>query len=164
MEIGQPPPTAALQLSSRLEQMEALVAWFDQLWPAAAPANAPEALRLQAQTALVEAFSNAVRHAHRDLPADTPIDIRWMASHDALLLEVVDQGPPFQSEAAFPELRELMSRGEAHPSQRDEHWGLLIFVRLCDRHGWQISSEQPAAGGNILRLSHPWPAVEAIPA
>ena len=156
--MNQPRPTSEreLRLASRLEAMAELLGWFDQTWPSGDPGDPQELLRLQAQTALVEAFSNAVRHAHAPLDPVPDVVVRWRADGSGFCLEVVDQGEPFRSEDQFPALREELACGEAHPSQRDHHWGLLMFVRLCDQHGWQISSQQPEQGGNILQLSHPW--------
>ena len=157
---------AEQSITSSLDAIADLLNWFEACWPApAADADtAQEAheqtLKLQAQTALVEAFSNAVRHAHADLDPAPDVILAWHSDRDRFSLQVIDRGSRFAPEQCFATLREHLASGAAHPSQRDRGWGLLMFVRLCDQHGWSIASEQLSQGGNCLSLSHAW----ALPA
>jgi len=49
-----------LTVNSDLDQLEAVLNWFDRLSDPGVPTD----LWMQAQLALVEGFTNAVRHAH----------------------------------------------------------------------------------------------------
>lgn len=53
------------------------------------------ALRL----AMEEAIANAFRHGHKGLPPETPIDIEYEVSDEAVRLAVQDKGPGFKPEA-----------------------------------------------------------------
>jgi serine/threonine-protein kinase RsbW len=45
--------------------------------------------------ALAEGFSNAVRHAHQELPSDTTIEIELAIRDDRIEIRIWDQGSPF---------------------------------------------------------------------
>lgn len=51
---------------------------------------------LQCQLALAEGFTNAVRHAHRNKPVDTPIDVIISVNSEEVYIEIWDYGLPFQ--------------------------------------------------------------------
>lgn len=51
---------------------------------------------LQCQLALAEGFTNAVRHAHKDKPSDTPIDIEISVTQEEINIRIWDYGQPFQ--------------------------------------------------------------------
>lgn len=51
---------------------------------------------LQCQLALAEGFTNAVRHAHKNKPSDTPIDIEIYVSETEINIRIWDYGQPFQ--------------------------------------------------------------------
>jgi serine/threonine-protein kinase RsbW len=53
---------------------------------------------LQCQLALAEGFTNAVRHAHKQLPAHVPIEIEIDLTPARVELRIWDQGPPFDLE------------------------------------------------------------------
>jgi serine/threonine-protein kinase RsbW len=81
----------SLQVTSDLECLEAVLLWFDQLrHPAIA-----EVTWLQCRIALAEGFTNAVRHAHRQQPRDTPIDLRADRFDDRLEMRIWDRGVAF---------------------------------------------------------------------
>ena len=50
---------------------------------------------LQCQLALAEGFTNAVRHAHKDKPSDTPIDIEISVTQKEINIRIWDYGQPF---------------------------------------------------------------------
>lgn len=59
----------------------------------------------QIQLILAEAFTNAVRHAHKDLPVETPIDIEVIVFHERLEIRVWDYGQPFDLEVKLYEIK-----------------------------------------------------------
>lgn len=149
------PGEQRLSLASNLDAMGELLIWFETVWPNNGD-DSQEILRIQAQTALVEAFSNVVRHAHGSLTPAPEMELIFRRDAAGFSFDVIDQGCHFRPEDQFAELRRQLIDGEAHPSQREHHWGLVMFIRLIDQHGWSISSEQLNQRGNILRLSHRW--------
>lgn len=51
---------------------------------------------LQCQLALAEGFTNAVRHAHKNKPADTPIEIEISVTKKEISIKIWDYGQSFQ--------------------------------------------------------------------
>lgn len=52
----------------------------------------------QCKLALVEGFTNAVRHAHKDLPKDTIISIKITLTKEQIIIKIWDYGKPFDLE------------------------------------------------------------------
>lgn len=50
---------------------------------------------LQCRLALAEGFTNAVRHAHKNLPRDTPIRIEVFLNQTTMKIQIWDYGPAF---------------------------------------------------------------------
>jgi serine/threonine-protein kinase RsbW len=80
-----------ISVSSKLTNLVRVLEWFE----ACQADYMPNSLWLPSKIALAEAFTNAVRHAHRRLPENTPIEIYLRISQTVLELEVIDYGEPF---------------------------------------------------------------------
>ena len=88
--------------------------------------------------ALVEAYSNVVRHAHRDQP-NIPIILKLELRDRELSLEIWDQGQGYN-----PSDYEVPS-----PQDKQEHgYGWLILNRLMDRVEYRLHVD----GRNCLKL------------
>lgn len=88
--------------------------------------------------ALVEAYSNVVRHAHKDQP-NAPVLIRLELKDQDIALEVWDRGEGFDMSTYFP----------PNPMDKQEGgYGWLIMHRLMDKVEYQLQSD----GGNCLKL------------
>lgn len=103
---------------------------------------------LQAQIALVEAFTNAVRHAHANLPMQTSIKIEAGLYREHLEIKVWDQGLPFDLE----QLLNQVEQDYPDPLEHSEHWGGSLFKKLRNEHQWQIEYQCLRAGQNCLWL------------
>lgn len=88
--------------------------------------------------ALVEAYSNVVRHAHRGQP-DLPITIRLELEARSLHLEIWDHGQGFDLSTYLPPTPEARQEGG---------YGWLILNRLMDRVEYQMRIN----GRNCLTL------------
>ena len=88
---------------------------------------------------LAEAYSNVIRHAHKDRP-DLPIIIRLELQEDRdIALEVWDRGVGYETEQYIP----------PNPEDRQESgYGWLIMNRLMDRVDYCLQID----GHNRLRL------------
>jgi serine/threonine-protein kinase RsbW len=87
---------------------------------------------------LVEAYSNAVRHAHRNQP-NAPILIRLHLQQREIALEIWDRGDGFDLSEYFA----------PSPSDKQEGgYGWLIMNRLMDKVEYQLQVN----GGNCLKL------------
>jgi serine/threonine-protein kinase RsbW len=87
---------------------------------------------------LVEAYSNVVRHAHKDQP-NLPILIRLELQHRDIALEVWDQGNGY----------DLATYSPPTPDARQESgYGWLILNRLMDRVEYRLQVN----GSNCLKM------------
>jgi serine/threonine-protein kinase RsbW len=87
---------------------------------------------------LVEAYSNVVRHAHKE-QANLPVLIRLELKDRDIALEIWDRGEGFDMSEYFP------------PSPTDKQeggYGWLIMNRLMDKVEYQLQVN----GGNCLKL------------
>ncbi len=130
--------TVSLTLTSDLTQLEALLAWFNQYRLTTLPIE--EWLKLE--LALAEGFTNAVRHAHRDRPPETPIRIDLSLGATAIELRIWDQGDPF----------DLMAKLQTLPTQipleAEGGRGLRLLATITDELDYQRVED----GGNCLIL------------
>jgi serine/threonine-protein kinase RsbW len=127
---------ASLQVDTNLETMPQVLAWFEQFHQLTLTPD----LWMQAKIALVEGFTNAVRHAHENLPAHTPIDLDVKILPHRVEIAIWDQGPAFDLEALFA----CVEREHRDPLARDAHWGGVLLKKLRDQHGWYIRYLCPA--------------------
>ena len=97
-----------------------------------------DAARFAIRLAVEEAITNAFKHGHADLPADTTVRFSYEVSDDGVLVEVEDQGPGFNpDEIADPTLDENLER----PFGR----GLMLIRAYMTR----VEHDK---GGNIVRM------------
>lgn len=88
--------------------------------------------------ALVEAYTNAVRHAHKD-QSGLPILLRLELKDRKLAIEVWDYGQGFDLSTYFP----------PSPGQKQEGgYGWLIMNRLMDKVEYRLQVD----GANCLKL------------
>ncbi len=154
-----PEPLSTCVVESHLDQIEPVLAWFDGLQLPGVPPD----LRMQAQLALVEGFTNAVRHAHAHLKVPPAIRLSVALSARLFLLRILDHGRPFDLEAALQELEQELIDGPEDPLARDAHWGFVMLLKLRRDHGWMIHYRPTDEGGNGLTLSHALSAATAPP-
>lgn len=83
------------KVESDLKALDQVLRYFDELnqpW-------IPKKDWLQCQLALAEGFTNAVRHAHKELPKEIPIEIELILEQDSLEMKIWDHGFPFDLNA-----------------------------------------------------------------
>ena len=148
-------------IDSDLERIDDLLAWMETCWSDVIPASKAQCplLKAQALTAIAELFTNAVRHAHRDLDPPPPIKLTWTSNKNSFSISINDYGSPFAPEQMFEHLRLITARGGANPCEREHHWGLLMLLRLCDNHDWILTSKRSSTGINTVLLEHAWPSL-----
>jgi serine/threonine-protein kinase RsbW len=95
---------------------------------------------------LVEAYSNVVRHAHKEQP-HIPVLLRLELKERELALEIWDHGNGFDLSTYLP----------PQPDQRSEGgYGWLIMNRLMDRVEYRLQVN----GRNCLKLETKLPLLE----
>jgi serine/threonine-protein kinase RsbW len=82
--------------------------------------------------ALTEGFTNAVRHAHHELPSDTTIEIDLCLWDDRIEIRIWDQGKPFN-----PDVLEEPEPG----TLRQGGYGWFLLRRLADHVVYERSPD-----------------------
>lgn len=114
-----------LSVSSHLEDLSAVQQWF-QTRIALLAEGSPwiDEQFDQLNLALAEGFTNAVRHAHSDLPSSTPIEIELIVQPEQVEIRIFDQGEPFDpSSLREPKPGSLCEGG----------YGWFLLRRLADQ-------------------------------
>ena len=88
-----------LEINSDLTAVSQILSWVEQL----ENLPIPEAVLHHSKLAAIEGFTNAVRHAHKDLPSETPIELEITVFNDRLKLLIWDWGMPFDFQAKLKE-------------------------------------------------------------
>lgn len=125
---------AHLTVRSHLEELSTVQRWFRTLVARLATENPwiDEQFN-QLNLALAEGFTNAVRHAHADLPANTPIDIELSLHPERVELRIFDRGAPFDPDS----LSEPVAG-----SLREGGYGWFLLRRLADRVSYDCLPNQ----------------------
>ncbi len=95
MKNQNPQKKFQLQVATKLEALQDVLKWYEELISPCLPKKTG----WQCEVALVEAFTNAVRHAHQDLPTNTPIYLEVELYPNSLEMRVWDRGKPFDLKA-----------------------------------------------------------------
>lgn len=74
-----------------------MLAWFDEFQTL----PLPHKVWLQCQLALIEGFTNAIRHAHAHLPPQTPICIEVQVCDSTVDIRIWDFGPGFDLDSVL---------------------------------------------------------------
>ena len=128
-----------LKVNTDLHELERVLEWFNQL------EHLPISQQVWAQCQLViaEGFTNAVRHAHKNLPLETPIELEVIVFSQHLKIKILDYGQPFDLEAKLSTLenseQDLLAEGGR---------GLSFIKQLADR----VSYTRTADGRNCLAI------------
>ncbi len=138
----------SLQVVSDIDAMATVVEWFDQF----KSTQLPYQIWLEGQTALLEGFTNVVRHAHSHLSPTTPIDLEVQISSEYFQIRIWDQGDIFDLEAAIESFNQETSQSEFNPLDHESQWGCIFLLRLRKDYGWIIGYNRDLENRNCLLL------------
>ncbi|EDX87148.1 hypothetical protein S7335_4855 [Synechococcus sp. PCC 7335] len=128
---------ARLTVDSYLEELTVVQQWFRSVvssFSIEAPWINEQYDKLN--LALAEGFTNAVRHAHADLPGTTPINIELVLQADKIEIFIFDQGQPFDPD----------SISEPKPGVlREGGYGWFLLRRLADQVTYSSIANQPTS-------------------
>ena len=118
----QPLQKAFFQVNTDLNALAEVLSWFDQF------KGPPLSDRdwLQCQLMLAEAFTNAVRHAHKGRPVELLIDIEVMTFAEQIEMRLWDWGDPFN----LTDLLECLPLAFEQESEGGR--GLQLMRKLAD--------------------------------
>lgn len=113
-----------LRVKTELEALKEVLQWFETvIFP-----SLPQKTGWQCEVALVEAFTNAVRHAHYNLPSTTPIDLEVKIFPNFLEMRIWDSGKPFDLKAKL----QANSDPSISPLEKEGGRGLQFMEKLTD--------------------------------
>ncbi len=112
----------SLDVASNLGELEQVLGWFAQ----ARPEQVSHSTWLQLELALAEAFTNAVRHAHKLSPHKPAIHLELTAEADIVELRIWDHGPEFDLNARLQALPKEIS------PEQDGGRGLKLLQNIAD--------------------------------
>lgn len=118
-----------LVVSSRLDVLTQVQRWFKDVCRSLDKDSTWVSQYVDRLTiALTEGFTNAVRHAHAELPPETSIDIDLAFWCDRIEIRIWDHGQPFDPEGLQePEPGALLDSG----------YGWFLLRRLAERVTYQ---------------------------
>lgn len=129
-----------LIVKSRLEVLSQVQRWFqDFCSPSSGEFTWVSAYVDRLTIALTEGFTNAVRHAHAELPPETIIKIDLALGDHSIEIKILDQGQPFDPEIlSEPEPGALLDSG----------YGWFLLRRLADK----VTYKRLQDGHNCLSI------------
>ncbi|MGB3137341.1 MAG: ATP-binding protein [Nodosilinea sp.] len=130
--------TSQIETHTDPKELKSVLTWFDQFQSSPIPHN----VWLQCQLALIEGFTNAVRHAHAGLPMATPVHIEVAVSDRAIDIRIWDQGVGFDLALV------LRNKITANNPDSEGGRGLKIMYLVADR----LTYEPTPGQGNCLHL------------
>src|SRR4028118_783504 len=89
----------SLQLNTDIKAVAQVLSWLKQL----DTLRIPESVLHQCKLVVVEGFTNAVRHAHKNLPRETPIELEITVFNERLEIKIWDSGKPFDFQGKLQE-------------------------------------------------------------
>ena len=138
-------PRHSLTVPTDLQALILVLQWFDQFKAACKD----EGVWLQCEIALVEIFTNAVRHAHHQQPVETPIEIVVMVPPQCIEIQVWDWGKPFNLInyiSKLPDRVDVYSEGGR---------GLKIIQEVADSFSYTRHNDRNCF--SMVRYFHPAP-------
>jgi serine/threonine-protein kinase RsbW len=135
MDNEKPLQQSRLKVKTDLQALTEVLQWFEQF----TSPLLPKQFCWQCQLALVEGFTNAVRHAHRDLPQTTPIELELKVFAHCVEMRIWDQGQPFELEA---QLNEALRWLPPDLLEQEGGRGLIFMHQLTDELSYSRLSDQ----------------------
>ncbi len=112
-----------LQVNTELTAVNPVIDWYEQLQHLPISKTFLDQCLLM----LVEGFTNALRHAHKDLPLETPIELEVIVFNERLEIRIWDYGQPFDLE----EKLNTLSREFEEPYQLEVNYTRTFAKRNC---------------------------------
>lgn len=114
---------ANIQVTTDIRELSEILIWFDQF----NHPSIPRQIWLQCQLALAEAFTNAVRHAHKLKPIETPIEIEVRRFDSSIELRVWDLGSAFNLNQLLNNLSQTVDL------ESESGRGLKLMKQIADK-------------------------------
>ncbi|MEG5253709.1 MULTISPECIES: ATP-binding protein [unclassified Microcoleus] len=99
-QSDQPLKKISLKVNSDIKAVAQVLEWVDAVFE---NLPIPETVFCEFKLVSIEGFTNAVRHAHKDLPLATPIDLEITIFPSHLEIKIWDYGKPFDLKSKLQE-------------------------------------------------------------
>lgn len=119
------------QSAGNQDTLKQVLAWFEGF-----KTTLPYDVWLQCQLALVEGVTNAIRHAHRGLPPETPVEVEVTLESDSINIRIWDCGPGFNLIDALK--HKIATTNHDSAGGR----GLRIIDQVADRVSYEALPDQ----------------------
>ncbi len=116
-----------LTVNTDLKNSPQVLSWFEQI---NLPPISDKQVWWQCQTLMMEGFTNIVEHAHKNLPATTPIDIEVARFKDCVEIHILCLGKPFDLE------QQLQKSPEFEENEQERGRGLKIMSIIADKFSY----------------------------
>jgi serine/threonine-protein kinase RsbW len=123
-----PSQKISLLVNTDVSGLTKVLGWFEQLKDLSLPQEAWWACQL----ALAEGFTNAVRHAHKNLPVETPIQLEVTVFARRLELRIWDCGQAFDLNAKLTENLAADRKRNLNLDSWNEHCLSFSFSKTLD--------------------------------
>jgi serine/threonine-protein kinase RsbW len=124
MKDQQPKAELHLQVETNIEALKQVEEWLQNI----VLPLLPEDLWWQCSLIFNEGFTNAVRHAHKNLDSTIPIDLEVTVFPTYLEIRIWDRGQPFDLEAKLQSIIE----DPRDPLEKEGGRGLLFMHKLTE--------------------------------
>ena len=126
------------KVDSNIQALEAVLSQFNQIYDD----FIPHQTWLECKLALAEGFTNAVRHAHKQLPQETQITIEFVLKPTTLEIYIWDVGNPFN-----------LNKYIQKQAKNSDNWlgsgrGIAILTQIADRLEYRYVEKK----GNCLLI------------
>lgn len=119
--------TLSIEVLSDLQELDQLLCQFDQIYQD----FIPDRDWLQCRLALAEGFTNAVKHAHKDLPKETPITVEVLLKNNSIRIKIWDYG-------SFFDLQGFIAKtARQHRGWLSSGRGIPLLNKIADRLDYQ---------------------------
>jgi serine/threonine-protein kinase RsbW len=125
------PNKSAFKVKGDLKALDQVLHYFDQLYQP----SIPKKDWLQCQLALAEGFTNAVRHAHKNLSAEIPIEVEIVLNRQSIEMRIWDSGPHFDLNSFLKKVAERNNRLSEHGQ------GLIILQKIASLLSYTRTSD-----------------------
>lgn len=126
------PQIINMEIPGDLQELDRLLLKFNQIYQDFIPCKD----WLQCRLALAEGFTNAVRHAHKNIPKEIPIEIEVLLKRNSMEIRIWDYGSAFNLKGFITET-----------SRRHNGWltsgrGIPLLNKIADRLDYQRTQQQ----------------------
>jgi serine/threonine-protein kinase RsbW len=123
---------AHLKVPTDLKALEKVLSHFKNI----EQPSIPKKDWLKCQLALAEGFTNAVRHAHKHLSTEIPIEIDLTLFRCCMEIRIWDYGPPFDLEAYIRNMTQIENSSSLGGR------GIPILQKIADRLSYIRTDDQ----------------------